>query len=117
MLIANKTIKDAGLQGKTIAPKKKPKTNELSKGFFVIGALICLGNNFEKSKLKIKNKLINARTPKAMGEIIAIALVREACKNCVKINPTKNIEVITPKVTSKPSKIKVFFDALFFSEN
>ena len=117
VLIANKTIKDAGLQGKTIAPKKNPKMNELSKGFFVTGARICLGNNLEKSKLKIKNKLTIAKIPKAIGEIIPIALVREACKNCVKINPTKNIEVITPKVTNKPRKIKVLFDSLLSSEN
>ena len=40
VLIANRIISDAGLHGRTIAPKKKPKINELKKGFLVIGALI-----------------------------------------------------------------------------
>ena len=38
VLNANITIKEAGLQGNTIAPKKKPKIKELMKGFFFIGA-------------------------------------------------------------------------------
>jgi len=50
--------------------------------------------------------------PKAMGEIIPIALVSDACKNFVKINPIKNIDEITPKVTNNPSMIKVFLDSL-----
>ena len=39
-LIANKITRDAGLQGRTIAPKKNPKRNADIKGFFLIGALI-----------------------------------------------------------------------------
>ena len=33
VLIANKTIKDAGLQGSTMAPKNRPKRSELKNGF------------------------------------------------------------------------------------
>jgi hypothetical protein len=44
VLIANKIVKDAGLQGKTTAPKKNPKTNEDLIGFLVKGACI-LGKN------------------------------------------------------------------------
>ena len=112
VLIANKTIRDAGLQGKTIAPKKKPKIKDVTNGFFVIGALIFFGNNLLKSKLKIKNKLTTAKIPKAIGDIIPMALVNEACKNFVNINPTKNKEEITPRVTINPRRIKVFFDSL-----
>lgn len=112
VLIANKTIRDAGLQGNTIAPKKNPKIKELANGFLVTGAFICFGISLLKSKLNIKNKLTTARIPKAIGEIIPIALVREACKNFVNINPIRNIEDITPKVTNNPKKIKVFFDSL-----
>ena len=110
VLMANRTMSDAGLHGRTIAPKKKPKTNELRKGFLVIGAFT-LGKNLPKSKSKIKNKLTKAKIPKAIGEIIPIALVNEAWRNFVKINPNKNIEDITPKATIKPKKIIVFFDS------
>ena len=110
VLIANKTMSDAGLHGNTIAPKKKPKINELRKGFLVIGAFI-FGKNLPKSKSKIKNKLTIASIPKAIGETIPIALVNEAWRNFVKINPNKNIEDITPKATINPNKIIVFFDS------
>ena len=111
VLIANKTMRDAGLQGKTIAPKKNPNIKEENKGFLTAGVLICL-NNLEKSKLNIRNKLTTAKIPKAIGEIIPIALVKEACKNFVNIKPNKNIEDITPRVTINPKRIKVFFDSL-----
>ena len=45
---------------------------------------------------------------KAIGETISITLVNDASKNLVKINPTMNIDKITPDVTSTPSKIIVF---------
>ena len=47
-LMANKIIKEAGLQGRTITPKKIPNKNELSNGFFKIGE-DTFGNIFEKS--------------------------------------------------------------------
>ena len=115
VLIANKTINDAGLQGKTIAPKKKPKIKDVANGFFVTGARNCLGNNLEKSKLNIRNKLTIAKIPKAIGDIIPITLVREACRNFVNINPIRNMEDMTPEVTINPKRIKVFFDS--FPEN
>ena len=39
-LIANKITRDAGLQGRTIAPKKNPKMKADRRGFFFIGAFI-----------------------------------------------------------------------------
>jgi len=112
VLIANKTIRDAGLQGKTIAPKKNPKIKELANGFLVTGAFICFGISLLKSKLNIRNKLTTARIPKAIGDTIPITLVNDVCKNFVNINPIRNIEDITPKVTNNPKKMKVFFDSL-----
>ena len=40
VLIANKTMRDAGLQGKIIAPKKNPNMKELAKGFLATGVFI-----------------------------------------------------------------------------
>ena len=117
VLIANKTIRDAGLHGKTMAPKKKPKRNEVRIGFLAMGALT-FGKNLEKSRLNIRNILTTAKIPNAMGEIIPMAFVREACKNLVKINPTKNMEDMTPRATIRPRKINDFLASLpFLSEN
>jgi len=77
VLIANKTIKDAGLQGSTMAPKNRPKRSELKKGFLSTGACVC-GKNFPRLTLIIKRKLITARMPKAIGETTPIALASEA---------------------------------------
>ena len=76
VLNANNITSEAGLHGRTIAPKNSPKSNADKKGFFVIGEVI-LGNNFPRSKLKIINKLIKPRIAKAMGEIIPMAFVNE----------------------------------------
>ena len=108
---ANKTIREAGLHGITIAPKNNPKINALSNGFFFSGALT-FGKNLPKSKSKIKNRLTIARIAKAIGEIIPIAFVNEACRNFVNIKPTRNIENITPRATINPKNITVFFDSL-----
>jgi len=107
---ANKIVNDAGLHGKTIVPKNNPKINELNIGDFVTGALT-LGSNLLKSKLNINNRLITAKIPKAIGEIIPIALDKEACKNFVKINPNTNIDRITPNATTNPNNIIVFLDS------
>ena len=77
VLIANKTINDAGLQGSTIAPKNKPKRSELKNGFFSTGACVC-GKNFPILTLKIRRMLITAKMPKAIGETTPIALASEA---------------------------------------
>ena len=111
VLIANNIIREAGLQGNTIAPKKKPKTKELMKGFLAVGDFIC-GKSREKSKLNIKNKLTIAKIPNAIGEIIPITFVSEAWRNFVKIKPIKNIDVITPVATITPRRIIVFFESL-----
>ena len=110
VLIANNITKEAGLQGNTISPKKKPKLNELKKGFLSVGDFIW-GKSLEKSKLNIKNKLTTAKIPKAIGEIIPIAFVKEVCRNFVKINPNKNIEDITPIATTTPKRIIPRFDS------
>jgi len=112
MLIANKTIKEAGLHGRTIAPKNIPNKKELRRGFFKIGEEI-FGNKLEKLKLKIKNKLTIPKIAKAIGEIIEIVFVKETSRIFVNINPTINKEVITPKVTEIPNLRKEFL--LFLS--
>ena len=76
VLRANHIIRDAGLHGRTIAPKNSPKISADKKGFLVKGELI-FGKNFPKSKSKIKNKLISPSIAKAIGEIIPIAFVKE----------------------------------------
>ena len=113
VLIAKRTIRDAGLHGRIMAPKKNPKMNDVKRGFLVMGALT-FGKNLEKSILNIKNILITARIPNAMGEIIPITFVREACKNLVKIKPIKNIDVITPRATIRPRKINDFLASTSF---
>ena len=102
VLIANKTISDAGLHGRTIAPKNKPKIKALNKGFFLIGAFT-LGNNLPISKLNIIRILIKAKRPKAIGLIIPIAFVKDSWSRNVNINPKTNIEIITPEVTTSPN--------------
>ena len=97
VLIANNTIKDAGLQGRTIAPKNKPKINALNSGFFCNGAFT-LGKNFPISKLNIIKILIIPRMPNAIGLIISIDFVKDSWSRNVKINPKINIETITPEV-------------------
>ena len=62
-----------------------------------------MGKNFPKSKLNIKNKLTIPKIEKAIGETMPIALVKEACSNCVNISPKRNMEEITPSVTINPS--------------
>ena len=110
VLIAKSMTKEAGLQGKTIAPKKKPKIKEGKNGFFVTGALI-FGKILPKSMLKINKMLTNANIPKAIGETIPMAFVKDDCKNLVNIKPNKNIEETTPKVTITPSIIIFFLDS------
>jgi hypothetical protein len=85
-LIANSTISEAGLQGKTIAPKNNPKTKEVNKGFLRIGACH-FGINFPKSTSNISNTLTIASIPKAIGDMRPMALVNDSCNNKVKINP------------------------------
>ena len=108
VLIANSIAKDAGLHGSTIAPKKSPKMKALRRGFLVTGALT-LGKSFPKSKLNIKKILMMVKIPNAIGEIIPITFVKDFCKKKVKIKPNKNIEVKTPKLTTIPNPIIVFF--------
>ncbi len=73
----NKTARDAGLQGRTIAPKNRPKIKDVRAGLFPI-FMLYLGRNFPKSNPKMRKMLMINRMVKAIGEIIPIALVKEA---------------------------------------
>ena len=110
-LIANKTINDAGLQGRTIAPKNRPKIKELNIGFFLMGALT-LGKNFPISKLNIIKILIIPSIANAIGLIISIALVKESWSKNVNINPKIKIEIdggINNKTINKAKKYADIF--------
>jgi len=107
VLIANKTIKVAGLQGSTIAPKKNPNKNELSRGFFAVGDLN-LGNILPILTLNIIRILTIPSIPNAIGDTIAVIVVNDISNIFVNISPTANMEDITPSVTIKPSRRTVF---------
>ena len=92
----------AGLQGITIAPKKKPKRKAFNSGLFEVGTFI-LGKNLLKSILKINNNPMMASIKNAIGDITPITLVNETCKMVVNIKPNKNINKITPEKISKPN--------------
>ena len=59
--------------------------------------------------------LINAKKPKAIGEIIEIALVNEEENIPVKIKPKRNIESMTPNAIVIPKKTIVFLGASSFT--
>lgn len=99
-----------GLHGMTIAPKKNPNRSALKKGFLTAGVWN-FGRNLPMSILKISSILIIASIVNAIGDTIPITLFRESCKNVVNINPSKNINKITPKVMIIPNKAKDFFDS------
>lgn len=118
---AKSTISGAGLQGKTIAPKNRPKMNALNRGLLFLVGVFGVGIIFEKSKLNIKKMLTIVNIPNAIGEIIPIALVKDSLSNPVKINPTINIEIMTPEAAIDPARIIFFFFSFsdlpsFFSE-
>ena len=109
--LARKAAIKPGLHGITIAPKKKPNPNALFQGFLLVFTFI-LGINLPKSKLNIKNILIIPNMAKAIGETIAITLVKDCCNKVVKIRPKSNIKIITPKTITAPNKA---YDFLFTS--
>jgi hypothetical protein len=102
-----------GLHGITIAPKKNPYKNALIHGFFTMGARP-FGKNFHISiflsetsdmiPVMISTRLITNKMPKAMGEIISTMPVKDTSKIVVNMRPIKNINRITPDVTTSPSK-------------
>ncbi|MCK5660025.1 MAG: hypothetical protein KAH86_01600 [Methanosarcinales archaeon] len=112
IVLVKRTAIKSGLQGNTIAPKKKPKRNALIIGFLTTGALV-FGRNFPKSILNISNKLIIINMPKAMGEIISITAVRETFNIVVKISPNNSMNEITPNDTSNPNSAIVFLSCSF----
>jgi len=118
--LAKKALINAGLQGITIAPKKKPYNNAVKRGLLVIGDLILLGNILERSTLKIKSRLITPKIPKAIGETIPITLVKDFCRIVVKSRPKTSIKIITPRVIISPSEayaLLVVFPENWFARN
>jgi len=109
--LARKAAIKPGLHGITMAPKKKPNPNALFQGFLLVFTLT-FGKNLPKSKSNIKNILIIPNMAKAIGETIAITLVKDCCKRVVKISPKSNIKIMTPETTIAPNKA---YDFLFTS--
>ena len=107
IVLVKRTAMNRGLQGITIAPKKKPNNNALSIGFLAAGVWV-LGINLPMSILNISNKLIIISMPNAIGEIISITLVRDTFKIVVKISPNNVMNRTTPKVTIDPNNAIVF---------
>ena len=106
-VLVKRTAMNRGLQGITIAPKKKPNKNALNIGFLTTGARV-FGMNLPISISNISNKLIITSMLKAIGEIISITLVREAFKIVVKTSPNNVMNRTTPKVTTNPNNAIVF---------
>ena len=86
--------------------------NALLKGFLAKGVRT-LGNNLPISISKIKSKLINNNMPKEIGDTIPITEVRLSRNIVVKINPSKNMNNITPNVIRSPNKAIVFLSGSF----
>jgi len=105
--IANNKIREAGLHGRTIIPKKRPKANALRNGFLKFGESY-FGIIFEKSKSNIKNKLTRPKKANAIGEITLITFVRELLSKKEKMNPMRSMEDMIPRVTVHPSLITLF---------
>jgi hypothetical protein len=95
-----------GLQGTTMAPKKKPKKKALNQGFLVMGAC-ALGSSLPTSTLNTSSKLMTSRIPKAIGDTMLITLVNDTWSTVVKINPRMTINRMTPVVMIMPKKIMV----------
>jgi len=106
-LLAKSAAMNNGLQGTTIAPKKKPYTKAPINGFLTVGVSI-LGKNLPTSISKISNKLIIISIPKAIGETIPITWVKEISRSVVNIKPSININRTTPNVIITPNKASVF---------
>lgn len=106
-VLVKRTAMNKGLQGITIAPKKKPNKNALIIGFLTTGARV-FGRNLPMSISNISNKLTIISMPNAIGEIISITLVREIFKIVVKISPNNVMNRTTPKLTISPNNAIVF---------
>ena len=113
--IAKRITREAGLQGITIAPKKRPKRKEVFVGFVPV-LIEYLGRNFVKSTSNIRRILTTARIANTIGEIIPITFVRDSFKMNEKINPNVNIEVIIPAVIIHANLIICFPVSFGFGE-
>jgi hypothetical protein len=112
-VLVKRTAINAGLQGTTIAPKKKPNKNALNQGFLVPVGAWTLGRNLPMSILNINRRLINSRMPKAIGDTTPTTLVRDTCKNVVNTSPSRDMDKITPEVITTPNKAIVCLPASF----
>ena len=112
MVLVKRAAINRGLQGTTIAPKKKPYVRELTQGLLVMGARP-FGRNLPISTLKINSKLIMNSMPKATGDTIAMTLVSDTSRTVVNISPSNIINRITPEVITKPNRKMVFLLASF----
>ena len=112
--LAKKTAMNAGLHGRTIAPKKKPNPKALFIGFPLTGEVI-LGKNLPKSKLNIKKTLIIPNITNAIGETIPMTPVKDCCKMVVNKIPSNSMNEITPRTTINPNNIMDFLSS--FPEN
>ncbi len=100
-----------GLQGTTIAPKKKPNINAPYKGFLATGACT-FGRNLPTSISNINKMLIINNTVKAKGETTPMTFVKDICKNVVNINPSNIMNKMTPEDIIRPKRISSFlFDS------
>jgi hypothetical protein len=111
-VLVNRTAIKAGLQGTTMAPKKKPKEKALIQGFFCPVDILAFGRYLPKSTLNIISRLIINSMPKAIGDITPITFVKETCRTVVNIIPSKNMNKITPAVMTTPkSAIVLLLDS------
>lgn len=116
-VLANRMAMNPGLQGTTIAPKKKPYRKADVHGFLVKGARP-FGRNVQMSTsilvvndkipVTISARLIMSRMPNAIGETICTTLVNEISKIVVNTNPIRNINKMTPEVIITPNRKMVF---------
>lgn len=106
MALVKRAAINSGLQGTTMAPKKKPNKKALAQGFLAIGVR-ALGRNLPTSTLKISKRLMTSNIPKAMGDTMPIILVNDTSRMVVKINPSSSINRMTPEVMTSPNKVIV----------
>ena len=90
--------------------------NAESNGFLNTGTLY-FGKNLPISMLNINSTLIIIKVPKAIGDTMPIILVSDTCSTVVKINPNRNINIITPKVMISPNIINNFLSGSFCLDN
>jgi len=112
MVLVKRAAIKRGLQGTTMAPKKKPNMKALIQGLRAVG-VCALGKNFPTSTLNINSKLITSSTPKAIGDTMPMIFVSDAFSILVKISPSMNMNRIAPEVIIRPKKKMVVLRGSF----